>query len=129
MRGREVCREGWSALDEPGARRIGEILRTETAGGLLLVGAAVVALFWANSPWRAACSSLAAWKIGPAAPHRGLTLAQWTADGLLALVFFVAGLELKREFVAVDLRGPYRAALPVAAAIGGMAIPARWRSR
>ncbi|WP_433873175.1 Na+/H+ antiporter NhaA [Saccharopolyspora sp. CA-218241] len=77
--------------------------------------------FWANSPWREAYSSLAAWKIGPAALHRGLTLAQWTADGLLALIF-VAGLELRRGFVAGDLRGPCRAALPVAAAIGGVAV-------
>lgn len=108
----------------PEARRIGEILRTETVGGLLLVGAAVVALLWANSPWREAYSSLAAWKIGPAALHLDLTLAQWAADGLLAIFFFVAGLELKREFVAGDLRDPRRAALPVAAAIGGMAVPA-----
>lgn len=108
----------------PEARRIGEILRTETVGGLLLVGAAIVALLWANSPWREAYSSLAEWKIGPAALHLDLTLAQWAADGLLAIFFFVAGLELKREFVAGDLRDPRRAALPVAAAVGGMAVPA-----
>ncbi len=51
-------------------------------------------------------------------------MAQWAADGLLAIFFFVAGLELKREFVAGDLRDPRRAALPVAAAVGGMAVPA-----
>src|SRR5690606_38751535 len=51
-------------------------------------------------------------------------LHQWAADGLLAIFFFVAGLELKREFVAGDLRDPRRAALPVAAAVGGMAVPA-----
>jgi Na+/H+ antiporter NhaA len=53
-----------------------------------------------------------------------LSLAGWAADGLLAIFFFVAGLELKREFVAGDLRDPRRAALPVAAAVGGMAVPA-----
>ena len=51
-------------------------------------------------------------------------MATWAADGLLAIFFFVAGLELKREFVAGDLRDPRRAALPVAAAFGGMAVPA-----
>lgn len=53
-----------------------------------------------------------------------LTLGAWAADGLLAVFFFVAGLELKREFVAGDLRDPRRAMLPVAAALGGMAVPA-----
>jgi NhaA family Na+:H+ antiporter len=108
----------------PEARRIGDILRTETVGGLLLVGAAVVALVWANSPWGDAYRALSAFRIGPSALHLDLTLAQWAADGLLAIFFFVAGLELKREFVAGDLRDPRRAALPVAAAVGGMALPA-----
>ncbi|HYH29945.1 MAG TPA: Na+/H+ antiporter NhaA [Pseudonocardia sp.] len=108
----------------PEARRIGDILRAETVGGLLLVGAAVVALAWANSPWGDAYRALGAVRLGPAALHLDLTLAQWAADGLLAVFFFVAGLELKREFVAGDLRDPRRAALPVAAAVGGMAVPA-----
>ncbi|MCE3553399.1 Na+/H+ antiporter NhaA [Pseudonocardia sp. RS11V-5] len=108
----------------PEARRIGDLLRTETVGGLLLVGAAVVALAWANSPWREAYAALGAITVGPAALHLDLTLAAWSADGLLAIFFFVAGLELKREFVAGDLRDPRRAALPVAAAVGGMIVPA-----
>ncbi len=53
-----------------------------------------------------------------------MSLATWAADGLLAIFFFVAGLELKREFVAGDLRDPRRAALPIAAAVGGMSVPA-----
>ncbi|GAA4685288.1 Na+/H+ antiporter NhaA [Pseudonocardia yuanmonensis] len=108
----------------PEVRRIGDLLRTETVGGLLLVGAAVVALAWANSPWRDAYAALGAIRVGPAALHLDLTLATWAADGLLAIFFFVAGLELKREFVAGDLRDPRRAALPVAAAVGGMIVPA-----
>ncbi|GIF68487.1 Na(+)/H(+) antiporter NhaA [Asanoa ishikariensis] len=104
--------------------RVGNILRTETAGGLLLLAAAVVALVWANSPWSGGYRTLSATEIGPAAWHLNLSLAAWAADGLLAIFFFVAGLELKREFVAGDLRDPRRAALPVAAAIGGVAIPA-----
>ena len=108
----------------PEVSRIGDILRTETVGGALLVGAAVIALVWANSPWGDAYATLGGLRVGPAALHVDLTLAQWAADGLLAIFFFVAGLELKREFVAGDLRDPRRAALPVAAAVGGMVAPA-----
>jgi Na+:H+ antiporter, NhaA family len=108
----------------PEASRIADILRAETVGGVLLVGAAVVALVWANSPWSDAYAALSGLRVGPSALHLDLTLAQWAADGLLAIFFFVAGLELKREFVAGDLRDPRRAALPVAAAVGGMAVPA-----
>jgi len=108
----------------PEARRIGEILRAETVGGVLLAVAAVVALVWANSPWRDAYTALTELRVGSASLHLDLTLAQWAADGLLAIFFFVAGLELKREFVAGDLREVRRAVLPVAAAVGGMAVPA-----
>ncbi len=106
------------------ASRIAEVLRAETVGGMLLLGAAVLALLWANSPFAGAYTSLAAAKVGPAALHLDLSLATWAADGLLAIFFFVAGLELKREFVAGDLRDLRRAALPVAAAVGGMVVPA-----
>jgi Na+:H+ antiporter, NhaA family len=108
----------------PEISRVGDILRTETVGGALLVGTAVIALVWANSPWGGAYATLSGLRVGPAALHLDLTLAQWAADGLLAIFFFVAGLELKREFVAGDLRDPRRAALPVAAAVGGMGAPA-----
>jgi NhaA family Na+:H+ antiporter len=108
----------------PEVRRIADILRTETVGGGLLLGAAVLALAWANSPWSDAYRDLGNVRLGPAALHLDLSLGQWAADGLLAIFFFVAGLELKREFVAGDLRDPRRAALPVAAAIGGMTVPA-----
>jgi Na+:H+ antiporter, NhaA family len=108
----------------PEVGRIAEILRAETVGGALLLGAAVLALLWANSPWRAAYTALSDLRVGPAALHLDLTLAQWASDGLLAIFFFVAGLELKREFVAGDLRNPRRAVLPVAAAVGGMVLPA-----
>jgi Na+:H+ antiporter, NhaA family len=108
----------------PEVRRIGDILRAETVGGILLVAAAALAVAWANSPWSDAYSALSDFRVGPSALHLDLTLAQWAADGLLAIFFFVAGLELKREFVAGDLRDPRRAALPVAAAVGGMVVPA-----
>ncbi|HEU5417695.1 MAG TPA: Na+/H+ antiporter NhaA [Streptosporangiaceae bacterium] len=105
-------------------RRIGEVLREETIGGALLLAAAVVALAWANSPWSAAYESLRTLTVGPPAWHLQLDLATWAADGLLAVFFFVAGLELKREFTAGDLRDPRRAAVPVAAAVGGVIVPA-----
>lgn len=104
--------------------RIAAVLRAETTGGILLIIAAVVALVWANSPWSTAYDDLRDLTVGPHALHLDLSLGTWAADGLLAIFFFVAGLELKREFVAGDLRDPRRAALPVAAAVGGMVTPA-----
>jgi Na+:H+ antiporter, NhaA family len=104
--------------------RIAGILRRETVGGALLLAAAAIALVWANSPWGGAYEALRDTRVGPSALHLDLTLGTWAADGLLAIFFFVAGLELKREFVAGDLREPARAALPIAAAVGGMAVPA-----
>jgi Na+:H+ antiporter, NhaA family len=106
------------------ARRIADILRKETIGGVLLLAGAVAALVWANSPWSTAYESMRTLTVGPAALHLDLSLATWAADGLLAIFFFVAGLELKREFVAGDLREPRRAAVPVAAAVGGVVLPA-----
>jgi Na+:H+ antiporter, NhaA family len=105
-------------------RVIAEILREETAGGLLLLLAAVVALVWANSPWAASYTHLVSYRFGPSALHLDLTTAEWAGDGLLAVFFFVAGLEVKREFLAGDLRDPRRAVLPVIAAIGGVILPA-----
>ena len=106
------------------ARRVADILRRETVGGALLLAAAVAALVWANSGWVDGYIGLRDSTVGPAALGLDLTLGQWAADGLLAIFFFVAGLELKREFVAGDLRDPRRAALPVAAAVFGMIVPA-----
>lgn len=118
-RGKLFSRGSW-----PEASRIADILRTETIGGLLLVAGAVVAISWANSPWGAAYVAVRDTTIGPGSVHLDLTVGTWAADGLLAVFFFVVGLELKREFVAGDLRNPRRAALPVIAALGGMAAPA-----
>lgn len=108
----------------PEVQRIGILLRTETVGGALLLLATIIALIWANSPASDSYGSLSAQRVGPSAMHLDLDLATWAADGLLAIFFFVVGLELKREFVAGDLRDPGRAALPIAAAVGGMVVPA-----
>ena len=106
------------------AQHVAGALRTETVGGALLLAAAVASLVWANSPWFEAYSSLRDLTVGPHVLHLDLTLGQWAADGLLAIFFFVAGLELKREFLVGELRSPAKAALPVAAALCGVAVPA-----
>jgi NhaA family Na+:H+ antiporter len=108
----------------PETARIADVLRKETVGGALLLAAALAALVWANSPWSEGYFWLRNVEVGPQALHLHLTLGAWAADGLLAIFFFVAGLELKREFVAGDLRDPARAAVPVAAAVGGVLVPA-----
>ena len=99
-------------------------LRQETVGGALLLGAAVLALVWANSPWRESYHELADTVVGPAALHLDLSLQTWAADGLLAVFFFVAGLELKHELVLGTLSKPSKAVVPVVAAICGMVVPA-----
>lgn len=98
----------------------------ETVGGGILLGAALAALVWANSPWSGVYESLRHFVLWPGGAVVGLDLdlAHWAADGLLAIFFFVVGLELKREFVVGDLRNPARAALPITAAVGGMVLPA-----
>ncbi len=104
--------------------RVTAILRKETVGGALLLTATILAVVWANSGFSDSYSALRDFTVGPSALHLKLSLGSWAADGLLAIFFFVVGLELKREFVAGDLRDPRRAALPIAAAVGGMAVPA-----
>lgn len=108
------------------SRRITTILRKETIGGAVLLAAAATALIWANSPWAESYHALRDLRVGSDdfGLHLRLSLGGWAADGLLAIFFFVVGLELKREFVAGDLRDPGRAALPIAAAVGGMVVPA-----
>ncbi|TDC76751.1 sodium:proton antiporter, partial [Micromonospora sp. KC606] len=118
-RPRLFARRSWGET-----RRISAILRRETVGGALLLVGALLALIWSNSPWSEGYESLRSVRLGPASLHLDLSLATWAADGLLAIFFFVAGLELKREFVAGDLRDPRRAAVPVAAAAGGVIVPA-----
>jgi len=99
-------------------------LRNETVGGALLVIAAVFALIWSNSRWSTGYSDLASFEIGPSAIGLHLSLETWAADGLLAMFFFVVGLELKHELVVGSLSRAREAVVPVAAALGGMALPA-----
>ncbi len=126
-----------SAPSTPPARRVlfgrlplgertflADALRQETVGGALLLIAAVAGLIFANSAWRSAYENLKDFVVGPAALHLDLSLETWAADGLLAIFFFVAGLELKRELVVGTLRERSQAILPVVAAFCGMVVPA-----
>ncbi len=103
--------------------RLGEWSRLEVSGGLLLAAATVLALVAANSPAVDLYTSVRDAAFGPEALHLHLTAGEWAADGLLAVFFFVVGVELKREFVAGDLSDPRRALVPIAAAVGGVIVP------
>ncbi len=102
-----------------------QFIQTEASGGLVLLAAAVAALLWANlagdsyeSVWHTRVTiGVGRWAISEDLRH-------WINDGGMTLFFFVVGLEIKREFVAGELRDPRAAALPLAAAIGGMVVPA-----
>ena len=104
--------------------RIGALLRKETVGGMLLVGAAVIAIIWANSPFADSYFAVRDFEIGYEPWHLRLSIGAWAADGLLAIFFFMVGLELKREIMIGDLRQWDRAVVPIAAAFGGVAVPA-----
>lgn len=111
---------GWRALLHHFSHR----LESEVFSGALMVAAAILALVWANSPWRGGYEALSGSVVGIHALHLDLTVSQWAADGLLAVFFFVVGLELKQEFVAGSLRDLREAALPMLAAVFGMIGPA-----
>lgn len=112
----------WRGYTE--AARVSAILRKEAVGGALLVVAAVVAIVWANSPASDSYFALRDFRFGYEPWHLELSLGAWAADGLLAIFFFLVGLELKRELVVGDLRRFSTAVVPVTAAIGGVAVPA-----
>ncbi|MBD8206959.1 MULTISPECIES: Na+/H+ antiporter NhaA [unclassified Microbacterium] len=104
--------------------RVTTILRRESVGGLLLVIAAVVAIVWANSPASDSYFALRDFRFGYEPWHLELSVGAWAADGLLAIFFFLVGLELKREIVVGSLRRFQTAIVPVTAAVAGVAVPA-----
>ncbi len=120
----------WIGQDRRLARRVGRplarFLAIESASGLLLIVATVIALVWANSPWSGLYDDLLhahiAFSAGPI--HLDESLAHWVNDGLMAIFFFVVGLEIKRELVTGELRDPLAALLPAVGALGGMVVPA-----
>jgi NhaA family Na+:H+ antiporter len=108
------------------ARPFQEFAQKGVLGGILLLVATAVALTWANSPWRESYFHL--WEMqlvlgGAAEPVRG-SLHHWINDGLMAVFFLLVGLEIKRELQVGELSSARQAALPIAAALGGMAVPA-----
>ena len=100
--------------------------RLEAAGGILLMATAAIALIWANTPLAADYHAI--WKTYMTVEVGGVGLSKplllWINDGLMALFFLLVGLEIKREALDGELASPRKAALPIAAAIGGMAVPA-----
>lgn len=101
-----------------GATRLGEALRNDVVGGVILLVAAVVAVVWANTPVSDTYETLRAVRLGP------LDVQHWAADGALAVFFFVAGLELKQELTTGSLSRPADALVPAVAALAGMVVPA-----
>lgn len=106
------------------AARVSRLLRAEVFGGLIVIAAALVGFIAANSPLSDGYFALRDTRIGPASLHLDLSVGAWASDGLLAIFFFMVGLELKREFVDGALRRFSTAIVPVAAAVGGVAVPA-----
>lgn len=123
-------RQPWAHSERPVPRVVvaplQRFLHTEIASGVILVLAAIAALIWANSTWSGAYETLRDTEVlleaGPL--HLELTLVKLVNDLLMAVFFFVVGLEIKREFVYGELADRRAAAAPVASAIGGMVVPA-----
>jgi NhaA family Na+:H+ antiporter len=105
-------------------RGIHQTLGKDTVGGALLLAATLLALLFANTAAAGVYDAVRDFSFGPEALHLKLSVGAWAADGLLAIFFFVVGLELKEEFVAGKLRTFSSAIVPIAAAVGGVAVPA-----
>jgi NhaA family Na+:H+ antiporter len=126
----EGIRVPWSRSGRAFPRRVLQplqaFLAAESAGGLVLLAASLLALSWANSPLRGSYEAL--WRtkltVGPSPWVVSQDLRHWVNDGLMSLFFLVVGLEIKREVLTGELRTIRAAALPVVAAIGGMVAPA-----
>ena len=101
-----------------------DFLRVEQVGGLILLVAATLAMLMANTPLREGYEAFRGLTFGPESLHARLDVRTWAADGLLAIFFYVVGLEVKREFVVGELSDRKSALLPVLAALGGMVVPA-----
>ncbi|WP_316897075.1 Na+/H+ antiporter NhaA [Pseudodesulfovibrio indicus] len=103
-----------------------KFFKMEAAGGLALMACTIAALTWANSPWAASYDAL--WQTKLTVGVGGWVLSKpallWINDGLMAIFFFVVGLEIKRELLVGGLSTPSQTIMPVAAAVGGMAVPA-----
>ena len=128
--GIDTNRYTWLGSDRLLARLVGRpvarFLHIEAAGGILLLGATVIALVWANSPWSESYEELWTTVLTVEIGGHGISedLRHWVNDALMAVFFFVVGLEIKRELVVGQLSTLRDAALPAVAAVGGMVVPA-----
>ncbi len=115
-----------ATVNERLIRPLQDFLHQEASAGMLLVGAAIVALIWANSPWSDSYFDLWSTEAGIeiGSFHIDLNLREWVNDAAMVLFFFVVGLEIKRELTQGELRDPRQAALPIIGAVGGMVVPA-----
>ncbi len=111
-----------STLAERALRPFQQFAHEESAGGIVLLACTVVALVWANSAWAGSYEHL--WEQPLAVGGLTLSLHHWINDGLMAVFFFVVGLEIKREFLVGELASARQAAFPMAGAVGGMVFPA-----
>ena len=113
-------------LAERMLRPFQEFAHTESSGGIVLLVCTALALGWANSPWSESYFHI--WEnaltIGIGSRALSYTLHHWINDGLMVVFFLLVGLEIKREMIVGELASLRRAALPIAAAIGGMVVPA-----
>jgi Na+/H+ antiporter NhaA len=107
------------------ATPVRDFLSTETGGAIALLGAAILALLWANGPWSASYESVWTTKLSIQIGGSGISadLRHWVNEGLMTFFFLVVGLEAKRELDMGELRERRRLAIPVLAAIGGMTVP------
>src|SRR4029077_5365384 len=107
------------------AAPVRDFLSTETGSAIVLLAAAIVALAWSNSPWWDSYESVWTTKLSIQLGGGGISadLRQWVNEGLMTFFFLVVGLEAKRELDMGELRDRQRVAIPVMAAIGGMAVP------
>ncbi|MDN0047642.1 Na+/H+ antiporter NhaA [Megasphaera hexanoica] len=103
-----------------------QFFKQEASSGIVLLVFAVVAMGLANSPWAAAYEEILHWKLSVGAGDflLSMSLLHWINDGLMAVFFFVIGMEIKREFLFGELKSPSSTFLPIAAAVGGMVVPA-----
>jgi NhaA family Na+:H+ antiporter len=126
MAGRGHSSTGWRRARTRAASAFAAFDRLEASGGLVLMVCSAIALVWANSPWAPSYFDLAGRSIGFDLFGVGIhmSLLHWVNDGLMAVFFFVVGLEIKRELTSGELASLRTAALPAAAALGGLAVPA-----
>ncbi len=123
---RSIEDQGSSPLIQPVVEPFQRFIHTESAAGILLIVSTVVALMWANSPWSEAYTAFRRLPVTLGVGEFVLTepLVLWINDGLMAMFFFVIGLEIKREVLVGELSSLRQAALPLAAALGGSTLPA-----